>query len=290
MIIKFNPILMDKIWGGDKLKKNYGYQASDKCGECWGISCHPNGLVTVQNSEYKGRTLKDLFDNEKHLFGDYPGKEFPILVKIVSAGDNLSIQVHPDNEYAKRENSLGKEECWYILDAEKDTKIIIGHHAKTKEEFSNAIKDGSLENLCNEFSIKNGDYFYINTGKLHAICAGTTLLEVQQSSDITYRVYDYNRLQDGKPRPLHINQALDVTNIPDTELLTTHKNTYFNYEILENSTLSTYKSSRYGDYIFIIEGNGSFNRTPVQKGDFIMIPSNKEYKVYGNIKFQKTTF
>ena len=290
MIIKFKPVFMDKIWGGDNLQKKYNFPVSNKCGECWGISTHKNGLSVVAKTKYEGRTLKDLFDNEKQLFGEYPGYEFPILVKVVDAGANLSIQVHPDNEYAKKENSLGKEECWYILDAKKGTEIIVGHKATSKQQLKDAIENATLEPLCNSFPIKKEDFFYIETGTIHAICEGTTLLEVQQSSDLTYRVYDYNRLENGIARDLHIKQALDVINIPDKPLKTNHINTFFDYKILDNSDTTKYTASKHGDFIFIIDGLGYFNDTEVQRGEFLMVPSGFEYKVSGTIKYQKTTF
>ena len=290
MILKLKPVFFDKIWGGKKLRENYKFNTSDNCGECWGISAHKNGSSTIENGIYKGKNLNQLFDNEKALFGNYEGSEFPILVKVIDATDNLSIQVHPDNDYAKRENSLGKEECWYILDAEIDSDIIIGHNATSKKQLEEAIESNTLENLVCSHPIKTGDFFYINSGTLHAIRKGTTLLEVQQSSDITYRVYDYNRLQDGKPRDLHVKQALDVIKIPDNELETTHNDRFFNYNVIEVKTESVVKSSPHGDYIFIIEGMATFDNIPLNKGDFIMVSANSSYKISGNVKYQVTTF
>jgi mannose-6-phosphate isomerase class I len=290
MIIKLEPVFFDKIWGGTKLKSNYNFNVSDTCGECWGISAHKSASSKVLHKEYSGLTLRDLYNRHRALFGNYDKEEFPILVKVIDASKNLSIQVHPDDTYAATFNSLGKEECWYILDAEENTNIIIGHNAKTTKEFKNAITTGTLETLCNQFPIKKKDFFYIEAGTLHAICKGTTLLEVQQSSDITYRVYDYNRLQDGAPRDLHVKEALDVVDIPAKELITTHKDTYFNYDIITNQTLTRQTASKHGDYIFIIEGEGSFDKTPVRKGEFIMVPSLNDYTIFGNVTYQKTTF
>ncbi len=290
MILKLEPKFFDKIWGGKKLKDNYHYPTGDNCGECWGISAHPNGSSIISSSPYKGKTLKELFENHKKLFGNYKGSEFPILVKIIDATDNLSIQVHPGNEHAKKENSLGKEECWYILDADKKTEIIIGHKASSIEQLRNGIKNNTLEELCNSFPIEKDDFFYINAGTLHAIRKGTTLLEVQQSSDITYRLYDYNRLQNGKPRDLHVKQALEVLSVPDEHVHRKHRNTYFTFDILENKTLTNNLAHKHGDYIFIIEGQGTFDKKPVKKGDFLMVTSSSKYQVFGNLKYQKTTF
>lgn len=290
MIIKLEPVFFDKIWGGKKLKQNYNFPVSDTCGECWGISAHKSASSKVLHKEFYGLTLRELYKEHRELFGHYKEDEFPILVKVIDASDNLSIQVHPEDNYAKQFDSLGKEECWYILDTDPGTDIIIGHKATTKDEFEKSIENGTLENLCKQFPVKKGDFFYIEAGTLHAICKGTTILEVQQSSDITYRVYDYNRLQDGKPRDLHVKEALDVVHIPDKELVTKHKETFFKYDIITNTTLSKQKASKYGDYIFIIEGEGHFDKTPVRKGDFLMINSGADYTVFGNIKYQISTF
>lgn len=291
MILKLQPILFNKIWGGNKLKLNYNYPADTNCGEAWGISAHPNGSSLIENSSFKGLTLKELFDNNKELFGDYKGLEFPILVKVIEAKTNLSIQVHPNNQYAQQFDSLGKEECWYILDTDPNTKIIIGHHAKTHKELNKAIDEDKIEQFVHSFSIKKDDYFYINAGTLHAICSGTTLLEVQQSSDITYRLYDYKRKQtDGTFRDIHKEQGKDVITVPDNNLNRKHNNRFFTYDILTNNTGIEQTSHLHGDYIFIIDGEGSFNKTPVRKGDFIMVTSNYNYKVFGNLKYQKTTF
>lgn len=291
MILKLKPVLFNKIWGGNKLKLNYNYPADNNCGEAWGISAHPNGSSIVDNSSFKGMTLKELFDNNKDLFGNYQGLEFPILVKVIDAKQNLSIQVHPDNAYAKQFDSLGKEECWYILDTDPNTEIIIGHKAKTHKELNIAIDNDSIETLVNSFPIQKDDFFYINAGTLHAICSGTTLLEVQQSSDITYRVYDYKRKQDdGTYRDIHKEQAKDVLTVPDNIVNKKHNDRYFTYNIINNTTSTNQTAHLHGDYVFIIDGKGTFDKTPVIKGDFIMVTSNTEYQVLGTLKYQITTF
>lgn len=290
MILKMKPVFFDKVWGGNDFKRLYGYDTKNQCGEAWGISAHPKGSSIIQNTQYKGMTLKDLFDNEKHLFGQYKSDEFPILVKLISAKQNLSVQVHPNNEQAKKVQSFGKEECWTILDHTKDAGILIGHKASTKQEWLNAIKDHSVESLLNRYPIHKGDLFYINAGTVHAICAGTTLLEVQQSSDITYRLYDYNRLHNGLPRALHIEEGLDVLTIPDNKLITEPKDTYFKYALEEVDSKMTFQADQYGDYIFIISGKGHFNDVSVKAGDFLMISSLDTYHVIGDLTFQKTQF
>lgn len=293
MILKLKPVLVEKeIWGGHKIKDIFGYrEASDRCGEAWGISAHKSFSSTIENTQYHGMTLRELFSSNKELFGNYQGSEFPILVKIIDAKDNLSIQVHPNDDYAKKHNSLGKEECWYILDAEENTEIIIGHTATSKTELHQAIDQDNIEYYVQKFPIQKGDFFYIDAGTLHAICAGTTLLEVQQSSDITYRVYDFNRKQDdGTFREIHKNQAKEVLTVPNFNVNRTHNNRYFEYEILENKEIHSTTAHIHGDYIFIIDGEGTFDSVDVKKGDFLMVSSSSEYTISGTITYQKTTF
>ena len=149
------------------------------------------------------------------LFGDAKGDRFPLLIKILDAHDDLSVQVHPDDAYAAEHEhgSLGKRECWYVLDAEPDTDIIIGQRARNRQEFAQMIDEGRWDDMLNLVPIHKGDFFRIDPGTIHAIKGGTLILETQQSSDVTYRVYDYDRAgADGKPRELHVQQSLDVVN------------------------------------------------------------------------------
>lgn len=215
------PVFKEMIWGGKALRDEFGYDIpSDTTGECWAISAHKNGDCTVETREdsiYTGKTLSELWKDNKELWGETGKAEvFPLLTKLISAETDLSIQVHPDDEYAKaNENgSLGKTECWYIVDAKKDATIIIGHNAADKEELNKYISEKNFKGLIREIPVKKGDFFFIEPGTVHAIKGGTIILETQQNSDITYRLYDYDRLQNGKPRELHINKCLDVINCP----------------------------------------------------------------------------
>lgn len=198
--IFLKPEVKNLIWGSEQ----------------WGISAHPNGDDLVLNEEYKGLHLSDLWKNKPELFGNAKGDRFPLLTKIIDAKKDLSIQVHPDDEYAaKNENgSLGKTECWFIMDALPDTKIIIGHNAKNSDEVKSMIENHQWNDFIREVPVHKGDFFFIEPGTVHAIKGGTVILETQQSSDITYRVYDYDRLQDGKKRPLHVKQSIDVIKAP----------------------------------------------------------------------------
>ena len=208
------PIFHEKIWGGRKLADDFGYEIPDgPIGECWAISAHPNGDCVVAEGAWAGKRLSELWDEHRELFGGLEGDRFPLLVKINDARDNLSVQVHPDDAYAaEHENgSLGKRECWYVLGADPGTQIVIGQRAHDRAELASMIEEGRWDDMLNLVPCHVGDFFPIEPGTVHAIQGGTLILETQQSSDVTYRVYDYDRVgDDGKPRDLHIQQSLDV--------------------------------------------------------------------------------
>lgn len=215
--IFLQPIFQERIWGGTKLKDLFGYDIpNDHTGECWAISAHPNGQSTVKNGPFQGMKLGDLWTSKPELFRS-ESKVFPLLTKLLDASDDLSVQVHPDDEYAgKYENGeLGKTECWYIVDAEPGAVIIYGHGAQTKEELVQMIENGDWERFLTKVPVKPGDFFYVPSGTLHALGKGIVVLETQQSSDTTYRVYDYDRRdKDGNTRELHLEKAIDVTGVP----------------------------------------------------------------------------
>lgn len=214
------PVFQEKIWGGDKLHTVFGYDLpNDKIGECWAISAHPHGTCHVENGPYKGQKLDDLWANHRELFGNATGDVFPLLTKILDAEDDLSVQVHPDDAYGlKHEGELGKTECWYVIAADEGAEIIYGHHAKTREELQTMIESGEWDQLLRRIPVKKGDFFHVPSGTIHAIGAGIMILETQQSSDTTYRVYDYDRKgDDGQLRELHIQQSVDVTTIPHVD-------------------------------------------------------------------------
>jgi len=280
-----NPILLKAttktlIWGTEQ----------------WGISAHPNGDDEVLNEEYSGKTLSALWKENPELFGNAKGDRFPLLTKIIDAHADLSIQVHPNDEYAaKNENgSLGKTECWYIMDAKPGTTIVIGHNAKNKDEVKSMIENGRWTDFIREVPVHKGDFFFIEPGTVHAIKGGTVILETQQSSDITYRVYDYDRLQDGKPRQLHVKQSIDVINAPYVQ-----KNPPLN----ESKSIGEVKQLVSCDFFTVwhgkvngqlkinqkqlfllcsvIEGNCSLDNHNFVKGDHFILPNN-----YGKAVFK----
>ncbi len=300
-LIRLEPIFKQTIWGGDKLKNNFNYQIDlDQVGECWGISAHPNGDCTIINSKYNGMTLSELYNSNKELFGNLDYDCFPLLTKIIDAKKDLSIQVHPDNDYAfiHENKAMGKVECWYILDADKDAKIIIGHNAKDKNELAEMINNKKWNDLIRAIPVKKGDFFMIEPGTLHAIKGGTLLLETQESSDITYRVYDYDRIENGKLRPLHIEKSLDVIKAPYyptiptcDDKITINKNMY-QYATCDSFTLWILNVKGETNIIqdqpcmlcSVIKGEGYINNEMVKKGDnFILANGYGEVNIKGNM-------
>ncbi|MBE6469745.1 MAG: class I mannose-6-phosphate isomerase [Coriobacteriaceae bacterium] len=214
-LIRLEPVFHEMIWGGRRLADTFGYEIPDgPIGECWAISAHPHGDCRVTGGRFDGMLLSELWEEHRdEVFPGATGDRFPLLIKIIDAASDLSIQVHPDDAYAaEHENgSLGKRECWYILDCDEGATIIVGQNARSREEFAQMVEEGRWSELLHEVPIRRGDFFQIDAGTVHAIKGGTLILEVQQSSDITYRVYDYDRPgKDGKPRELHLAQSLDV--------------------------------------------------------------------------------
>lgn len=217
-IMKLKPAFKDYLWGGTKLRDQYGLECDlEKIAEGWMLSCHKDGNSTIENGEYKGLTLSEAIQkSNSSLIGTnaeaFP--DFPILIKLIDAKQNLSIQVHPDDEYAlKVEHEFGKTEMWYVVDCDEGAYLYYGFKEKTtKEEFKKAIENNTLTDILNKVEVKKGDCFFIESGTVHAIGAGLLIAEIQQNSNTTYRVYDYGRVgADGKPRELHTEKALDVT-------------------------------------------------------------------------------
>lgn len=301
-ILFLEPVFKEMIWGGDKLKKVFNFEIpSNKTGECWAISGHKNGTTKIKNGEYKGLGLDEVYKSHPELFKKSKTEQFPLLVKIIDANSNLSVQVHPDNKYARsNENgSLGKSECWYVLDSEIDTKIIIGHNAKNKKELSYLIDHNKWDEFLRKKHVKKDDFFYIPAGTVHALCEDTLVLEVQQSSDITYRLYDYDRLGlDGKKRELHIEKAKDVINVPYKI-----KNQLKQVKKIKNSLFTTLLKSKFfnvfllncrGDDLVlqndnfllctVLDGSGKIEGYEIGKGDSFIITSNlKEAELSGNV-------
>jgi len=218
--IKFSPILKEKIWGGNKLKNMLGKQTEiSNVGESWEISDVEGDISVVSNGQYQGQNLKDLIMQHKTDILGYKnfenfGYNFPLLIKYLDAKTDLSVQVHPDNDMAKQHhNSFGKTEMWYIMDSDKDADIVLGLKNKDIDpEILQNINAGNVDDVFNREPVKKGDSFFIPAGKIHAIGAGVLAAEIQQTSDITYRVYDWDRADDkGQKRELHTKLAQRAT-------------------------------------------------------------------------------
>ena len=213
--IKLNPVYKEIIWGGNRLKEEFN-KASDlnNIAESWELTVRDDGMNTIVGGEFDGKTMAEYIEKMGHEVVSKEKQDFfPLLIKFIDACDNLSVQVHPDDEYGlKNANSLGKTEMWYIMDAKPGSQLVYGlKQGVTNEMFAQAVKDGCVEEMLNYVPVKKGDVFFIPSGLVHAIGAGILLAEIQQNSNITYRVYDYNRLgKDGQPRELHVNDALNV--------------------------------------------------------------------------------
>ena len=219
--LKFTPILKEKIWGGNALNNIFSKSSSgNKLGESWELSGYRGDESVVSNGILAGKTLTELIEIYK---GELVGSEnykkyslsFPLLFKLIDANENLSIQVHPGDEIAdKRHNSFGKTEMWYVIDAEPGAELIIGFLKDcSRSEYLDALAVGEVESLLQKVAVSKGDVFYIPAGLVHAIGKGVVVAEIQQSSDITYRIYDYKRTDEkGNERELHTEQALDVIN------------------------------------------------------------------------------
>ena len=296
-LLFLKPVFKQMIWGGDRLATDWGYEIPGAdTGECWAIGAHPNGDCQVVSGAYKGKTLSSLWTEKPALFGnvDKAGNlksdKFPLLIKIIDAKADLSIQVHPDDLYAmKNENgSFGKTECWYILDCPEDATLIVGHHASSKEEMEEMIDQGRWNEFLQEVPVKKGDFIQIDPGTLHAIKGGIMLLETQQNSDITYRVYDYDRLSDGKPRQLHVEQSKAVTTVPavpayecishpeiltDNEISVIISNPYYEVSHMRVKGQAAFKQTDTFRNVTVLEGTGLINGTLIRRGDHFIIPA-----------------
>ncbi len=217
--LKLTAPLKDYLWGGTRLKTDFNKQSNlEKVAESWELSCHKDGNSIIANGEYEGKTLAEFIEKNKSCLGTACDRfdNFPILIKLIDAKDNLSVQVHPKNEYALRvEGEYGKTEMWYIVDCDEGASLLYGFKQNIrKEEFQTRIENNTLLDVCNKVEVKKGDVFFIEAGTLHAIGSGILIAEIQQNSNTTYRIYDYGRVGvDGKPRELHVQKALDVTEL-----------------------------------------------------------------------------
>ncbi len=306
--IKLQSVFKEIIWGGNRLKTDYNKKSDlSNIAESWELTVREDGMNTIIGGEFDGLTMQEYIDkNGFEVVTNKPMDRFPLLIKFIDAEDNLSIQVHPDDDYAMaKANSLGKTEMWYVIDAKPGAKLVYGlKSTSTAESLKRAIANGTVENELNYVSVKKGDVFFIPSGLVHAIGAGILLAEIQQNSNITYRVYDYNRLgKDGKPRELHVEDALNVivnrnedeidkirfsTNVKNDNTLASCE--FFNVEkffIDEPCEFSANAESF--NSILCLEGDGNITfegeSFPISKGDSYFIPAGMgDYCIQGNLE------
>ena len=297
--IKLTPSCKDYLWGGEKLREEYGIKSDlHPLSEAWMISCHPDGPSYLAD----GTTLEQYVESHPGCLGTDCGKfsEFPILAKLIDANKDLSIQVHPSNAYAQEhEHQYGKTEMWYVLEAEPGATLYYGFtHEISKEEFERRIQDNTLTDVLNAVPVEKGDCFFIPSGTLHAIRKGIVVAEIQQNSNVTYRIYDYGRKgADGKPRQLHIPQALDVTEriLPKPQDFHGHlaQCDYFTVDDVEGDFEDVCDEASFTS-LLILEGEGILTegdeQMPVKKGESLFLPAGTgTYRVTGkNLKCLRT--
>lgn len=296
-LFKMNPVFKDYIWGGTRLKDEYEKNTPfERTAESWEIAAHKNGESTVCGGEYDGKTINELADIfGKQLLGDRiaeQGGRFPLLIKFIDANDNLSVQVHPDDDYAYRNENgeKGKTEMWYVMDAKEGAKLIYGFKQDiTKQQLESAIADNTLLDYVNFVECQKGDSFFIPSGMLHAIGKGLMIAEIQQNSDTTYRVYDYDRRDaNGNARELHVEKAKDVLNLKKS--VHTPKHDIENGVLESCEFFTTEKITLKGEHdytvdnrrfetLIVCDGNAEINGISCKKGDSLLVPA-----YVGNVK------
>lgn len=317
--LKFKKTLVKKVWGGRKFNTVLNMELPDDnlYGESWEVSSHKGGLSYIENGEYAGKTLVEVIEqNKEEILGKeiverFKG-EFPLLIKYLDINDRLSVQVHPSDEYALRvEGEFGKSECWYVMEASEDATLILGiKEGITKEIFKEKVEKKDFTDLFNTIKVKKGDFINLLPGVVHATLEGSILIcEVQQNSDTTYRIYDFDRLVDGKLRELHIDKALDVIDFKGDIQVTTSENRqkisllgamkeelvrgqYFNVDKyliegeFEDETNKNFK------ILSILDGEGEIicdsDSYSIKKGDTYFIPAGLKTVLKGKVEILKS--
>lgn len=317
--LKFKKTLVKKVWGGRKFNSILDMELPDESlyGESWEVSSHKGGLSYIENGEYAGCSLVDIINkNKEKILGEEIVKrfkgEFPLLIKYLDINDRLSVQVHPSDDYALRvEGEFGKSECWYVMEASEDATLILGvKDGVTKDIFKKKVESKEFSDLFNTIKVKKGDFINLLPGVVHATLEGSILIcEVQQNSDTTYRIYDFDRLVDGKLRELHLDKALDVIDFEGKVQISTSENRqkislvgakkeelvrgeYFNVDkylidgIFEDETNSNFKILSILDGVGeIICDNISYS---IKKGDTYFIPAGLKTILKGKVEILKS--
>ena len=313
--MKFKKVFIEKVWGGREFetKLNMTLPENKNIGESWEISAHPNGMSIVENGAFAGKTLQEVYDEYKgklvgeKVYNEY-GKRFPLLIKYLDVNDRLSIQVHPDDEVAnKKHNELGKSESWYIMEASDDAVLIMGMKPGiSKEVFLEKAKNNDFSGMFEEISVKKGDLVDITPGMVHASLTGSVLFaEIQENSDVTYRIYDFDRIENGKKRELHIDDAAEVIDFGKKADI--RKTEFENGETRKNIIKKKYYSidkvkveGKFEDIneesmiiYSILEGKGNIESSDsaldIQKGESVLVPPHMKISLKGDFEILRTT-
>lgn len=315
-LLKLRPAFKDYLWGGTHLKTKYHKQsAMPIVAESWELSCHPDGMSTIVNGTFAGRTLEAFLQCNPTALGTHVRSrdKFPILAKFIDAAKDLSVQVHPDDAYAQQvEGEFGKNEMWYVLDAQPGAALIFGFRdGVSREDYQKSIQDGTVLQVLHTVPVQKGDYFFIPAGMMHGIGAGITIAEIQQNSNATYRVYDYDRTDaHGNKRPLHTQKALDVLRFDKLEqaeilygtcakqssnsIVPLCNSRYFNTNYIRCAGLLDFGVlARSFHHLLVLEGCGQVRCGEellfVSKGDSVFISAHADfYSVSGNLEFLQT--
>lgn len=312
--LRFNKVFIEKVWGGREFESKLGMKLPEnkKIGESWEISAHPNGMSVIENGSLAGRTLQEVYDEYKgalvgeKVYKEY-GQTFPLLIKYLDVNDRLSIQVHPNDEVAlKKHNELGKSESWYIMEASDDALLIMGmKEGITKEKFLEKAENNDFTDMFEEITVKKGDLIDINPGMVHASLKGSVLFaEIQENSDITYRIYDFDREENGKKRELHIRDSAEVIDFKRKAEVT---NTDFakgenrkniirkKYYSIDRIKISdTFEDINEDSMIIysILEGEGSISSNGtvlnIRKGESLLVPPHIKVVLNGNLEILRT--
>lgn len=312
--LRFNKVFIEKVWGGREFESKLGMKLPEnkKIGESWEISAHPNGMSVIENGSLAGRTLQEVYDEYKgalvgeKIYKEY-GQTFPLLIKYLDVNDRLSIQVHPNDEVAlKKHNELGKSESWYIMEASDDALLIMGmKEGITKEKFLEKAENNDFTDMFEEITVKKGDLIDINPGMVHASLKGSVLFaEIQENSDITYRIYDFDREENGKKRELHIRDSAEVIDFKRKAEVT---NTDFakgenrkniirkKYYSIDRIKISdTFEDINEDSMIIysILEGEGSISSNGtvlnIRKGESLLVPPHIKVVLNGNLEILRT--
>ncbi|MCQ8212246.1 class I mannose-6-phosphate isomerase [Cetobacterium somerae] len=318
-LLKFKKNLVEKVWGGRGFQKTLGFDlpTDELYGESWEVSCHPAGMSYVENGELEGKSLEEIFVKYgKDLVGEEIiekyGDKFPLLIKYLDINDKLSVQVHPSDEYALRvEKEFGKSEVWYVMEASSDAKLILGlKNDVTPEIYKEKVDKKDFTGLFNEISVKKGDFIDVKPGVVHGTLEGSILIcEIQQNSDTTYRIYDFDREVNGVKRELHLDKAMDVIEfgkdveisseesrkkikIQDATVEELIRGDYFSIDrILVDGTFSD-KSYKNFKIYSILDGDGVLNSEDkeykVKKGDTYFIPAKMSVEISGKLEIMKS--